>query len=888
MSKLEETLQLPIGAQWLKADLHVHTPASSDMAEKWKEATPEDVVQIALEKELDLIGITDHNSADWCDSVREAAESTTLTVFPGVEVSTHQGHVLALFDTNVGKTEIEDVLLEVGIRRNEFGSLDAVTEKGIVDVSDAIVEAGGVAIAAHADGNKGFLKMVSAGGERKRVYAAENLWAMEVLDSSIRDVYQEGSKSGYSRRMPCLQFSDCSPKGSNKHQLDGIANRYSLLKMDDRSIAGLKLALIDPIVRVRLPDDESPAPSQVILGMWVTGGFLDGQKIRFSDYVSCLIGDTGSGKSVATELIRFGLDQQTGVEKIYSEVESLLDQRLGELGTVHILLQKGDSTYLVERAWGNPPQCPHVQRVTDLGLEPIDNLDIRLLFPIKSFSQSEIIEFAREPNVRLSLTDDLIDCSAEVSSIEGLKTELRRNSAEIIAYEAKAENLRGQVAEKPSLSERVKNIDRILDDTRVCQQQLWYSEQNLISEVEEQIDQMAAKLEEIAAPLKLSLAWLDEVRTYPNQDLLDKIRIACNVWEAYVGGIPVNAKAKLQELTDSLKLAAQHWQSRFDIAEADYQRLLQELDKDGIGLQALSDSRKSLQDRIASLARMEQELNDEVLPRISSLLADRERLLTDLQANRRSVTAKRSKKAEDLTGKLRRRIRLEVHSRANVSALRESLLAIAKGSYLSSGDLDSLANKVHPVRLVKKLLSRDFDSLACQSGLESPKLERVLGTVLDKNRVVDLYELQLVDVEDVIEVKLELDSGDYRRLEDLSHGQKCMVVLMIALAEGDFPLLVDQPEDALHAPSIEKGIVAALRSGRGARQCVFATRNANILVSADAEQIIALEATAENGHVTATGSLDRFDHRKLVIYHVEGGEEAFQRRKKIYALEPTA
>ena len=33
---------------------------------------------------------------------------------------------------------------------------------------------------------------------------------------------------------------------------------------------------------------------------------------------------------------------------------------------------------------------------------------------------------------------------------------------------------------------------------------------------------------------------------------------------------------------------------------------------------------------------------------------------------------------------------------------------------------------------------------------------------------------------------MQVSQGNYRTLEDLSHGQKCMVVLMIALAEGDF------------------------------------------------------------------------------------------------------
>jgi hypothetical protein len=134
---------------------------------------------------------------------------------------------------------------------------------------------------------------------------------------------------------------------------------------------------------------------------------------------------------------------------------------------------------------------------------------------------------------------------------------------------------------------------------------------------------------------------------------------------------------------------------------------------------------------------------------------------------------------------------------------------------------------------------------------------------------------------------LQVETGTYKRIEDLAHGQKCMVILMIALAEGDFPLIVDQPEDALHAPGIETGIVSTLRSRRGIRQCVFATRNANIIVSADAEQILPLKADATHGELVGYGCLDSFPQKALVIHHVEGGEEAFNRRQTKYYLRPT-
>ena len=709
---------------------------------------------------------------------------------------------------------------------------------------------------------------------------------MEILDTTRRNAYQSGTVPGYPRRMPCLQSSDSWPKGADRHQLDGISSRYSLLKMDDRSISGLKLALIDSDIRVRLPEDASPSPHNVILGMWVTGGFLDNLKVRLNDNVNCFIGDTGSGKSVAIELLRLGLDQQTNVKKIRQEVEGLLKQQLGDMGTVHILVAKDRAYYLVERTWGTPIGMPLVQRVTDAGLVPVDQIDMRVFFPIKCFSQSEIIEFAREPEVRLSLTDDLIDCSAELESIVELKTGLNKNAADIGAQQARQENILRQLKDRSGLIETVRTIDRVLNDPRIKQQQHWYSEQTLFNDAQARVDELTNGLATSMASLALSPSWPDSLDEFPNRDLLEKIKTTLQGWKEYVEGIRREAGTKQGELVDSLRELRDQWDTRFEKAEEKYRQLLDEIDTDGVGLQVLSERRKSIQEQIHSLDLKEQELDREVLPKILGLQTEREELLTEMQGNRKTITGMRDKKAHELSTKLGQRVRLKVHARANTTGFEDALQKIAEGSYLRNPDLEQLAKKCHPVPLVKQLLAQDYEGISTRSGVEQPKLAKFWETIVARDRLAALYDLQLTDVDDVIEVNLEVAQGTYRRLEDLSHGQKCMVILMVALAEGDFPLLVDQPEDALHAPSIEKGIVSTLRSDRGARQCVFATRNANILVSADAEQLVALEADAHKGEVAGTGSLDRFDHRRLIIYHVEGGEEAFQRRKTMYTLEP--
>ena len=484
------------------------------------------------------------------------------------------------------------------------------------------------------------------------------------------------------------------------------------------------------------------------------------------------------------------------------------------------------------------------------------------------------------------MTDDLIDCSAERTSIGLLKADLVRNAADTMAEQERAVKIRAQLEERPTLVEAVNELDKVLTDPRIVQQQLWYREQTLLGGVKTQVSQLKSKISSEIGSLTLTAPFTDNAELFPNYDLLSKVQHAFINWQDYVSGIETEANYKLEVLSNTIQQLQTQWNARFEIAEAEYRECLRELDNDGISYQAFSERRRTISAKISELDDYDQEFRERILPQIQLLEEEREELLTELQKKRRAITEKREEKATALTSKLQETIRLRVHARASTESFENALRELVQGSYLQHPDIELLAAKCHPISLAKQLLKQQFDDLSKQSGLEQSKLIRIWGTIVERARVADLYNMQLTDVEDVVEIQLQVEQGKYRRLEDLSHGQKCMVVLMVALAEGNFPLLVDQPEDALHAPSIETGIVSNLRSRRGARQCIFATRSANILVSADAEQIIALHADAQSGEVAGTGSLDSFDHRRLIIYHVEGGEEAFRRRRAMYTLEP--
>jgi predicted metal-dependent phosphoesterase TrpH len=73
----------------LRCDLHVHTRFSRD-----GESSVEEVLLMAKKAGLDAIAITDHDTVDGVLYARNL--ETDIIVLPGIEVSTRQGHLIAL------------------------------------------------------------------------------------------------------------------------------------------------------------------------------------------------------------------------------------------------------------------------------------------------------------------------------------------------------------------------------------------------------------------------------------------------------------------------------------------------------------------------------------------------------------------------------------------------------------------------------------------------------------------------------------------------------------------------------------------------------------------------------------------------------------------------
>lgn len=122
-----------------------------------------------------------------------------------------------------------------------------------------------------------------------------------------------------------------------------------------------------------------------------------------------------------------------------------------------------------------------------------------------------------------------------------------------------------------------------------------------------------------------------------------------------------------------------------------------------------------------------------------------------------------------------------------------------------------------------------------------------------------------------------------KTLDKLSAGQKGTLYLLLQLATKTFstPLIIDQPEDDLDNEFITKELVNLFKELKKYRQMIIVTHNANLVVTADAEQVIVANNEDENISYIM-GSLENPVIIEKVCQILEGGKEAFEKRKNKY------
>jgi len=387
----QEILKQNPGAEFMKVDLHVHTPASGDAQAKNKynfkfnikdipaslesaEQLAEKIVDGVIQKGIRLIAVTDHNSPSnthpedltntWYQLLKDKAKGRALTVLPGVEISTDDLHILVILDPKKEEEpaaytthRINFLLQDCKFSLDEYGDYKATGMSSLFDVLQYIedLSTSGIAIPAHVDGGKKAMLAVYKGPSNvfKKLLNHPNLNAVEVVKDTTparKKIGKEYVKDYFKRmrdknRSPIAYIQD-----SDGHSITEIGKRFTYIRMGEPDFWSLRNALEYPETRVRMPGDYKPDESKTrIIGI----AFSTGKKwsyIAFNPNLNCIIGKRRTKKSTIIDLILYGLDRFDG--KSGNEEEELIKKKY----SVNVFLAKGSDVVCYSRdEEGSPP-----------------------------------------------------------------------------------------------------------------------------------------------------------------------------------------------------------------------------------------------------------------------------------------------------------------------------------------------------------------------------------------------------------------------------------------------------------------------------------------------------------------------------------------------------
>jgi energy-coupling factor transporter ATP-binding protein EcfA2 len=873
----EDPVKKQPGTMVHKLDLHVHTPASDDYSDK--NVTAKDILHAAMQRELQAIAITDHNTIGWVERLRKAARTEDIVVFPGFELNANGGHLLAIFDPLIAMPVLETVLIECGIPKQHWGS-EAFVGCDIETALQVISSNGGLAIGAHAEKGKGFLAAITQGATRQKVFNNEHLSAIEALDlTELKELLRSSGKA-FSRKVAILENSDA-------HSLSQIGSRFTKIRLDHLSIEGLRQAFIDPDVRVRLASSPEQATFPFIESICVDHGFLRGQGITFNTGLNCLIGGAGTGKSTIIEFLRFVLDQISSIEAMSSDCYGKLADLAGSGAILKaVIVLDSEERYEVSRVYDNVGNPFMVTRVADGKRMEIS--DLRKFFPVQGFSQGEVISICRNPLAQLELVDRHLELSTFLSEINKAEKLLDKQAAQIVKEEG-AVSIKSEIEVELAdlktnmeiLSTEMNGLKEAKSNKALLSHSLWQEEEAYWQSVEESIATTRESIHESIEGMELDLLQVP----VPDEKTPSKALIIRNqakmilIEKARERALNIMLEA-LSQVELTIEKNRKLWNAAFRRHTAEYSRVSAEKKTERLRevTQEIGKARnrvQALRKQIVGIAVTERHLK--------KVQKERARLLKTIADNRARIRVLREKKAKEIVKQTSERISLKYLADANRVNYENLVTTLLRGTHAQRPTIVAITENILPTDLVRLARDNDYRRIDSVSDVTEKWAQVVVEKLLENPNM--MYQLEAVPLEDRLEISLRVSETEYKKLDKLSTGQKATVIVLLTMVEGNTPVIFDQPEDALYTPFIYSDIVKTLRNGKEKRQFILATHNPNIAIGADVDLGIILEGTSSQTAVQSAGGLDDNDTRGLLLLHLEGGEKAFKARHLKFGIK---
>ncbi len=870
------------GSIWLKADFHLHTKA--DKKEFKYDGEDNDFVRQYIEqlKKQDIgIGvITNHNKFDLDEYkvLRKKAFKEDIYLIAGVELSVNDGsngiHCLIAFEYESwikdGDNFIEQFLNSafegIANRENEntrcqyslsdlFKKLEEHRKAG----RDSFI------VMAHIEKKSGFCNELDGG--RIEQIAKDELFKKNVLGFQKLRTADFKNKlaiwfSGENNIPVFLEGSD--PKQLNEvgitwKQKDENGNeikKESFVKIGDYNFEAVKYSLTDRANRISTKRPK--INNAYIKSITFEGGLLDQTEINFSPELNNFIGIRGSGKSSVLEILRYTLGISLGNQASDRDYKnSLIEHVLKSGGKVIVsVVNEHKKEYRIEKIYGQKENiydndsrvdAPSVdtvfQKPVYFGQKDLSNKNINFEADlVKKLIGNKLENIQLKINKKISEIEDIVSASKKIDNLDELKKEIKasKDKAEyqLKIYKEKGveDKLRQQSRFDSDESKFKESINEVINFNNELESLMndyttFFHKTTFESEENREIFLEADNL-------------FKQVVTEFNK--LNDIKLNTAKYAATFNDI----FRKLNEKKENLKEDFAKIKREIDIPNLNpdnFLKLNRQVETSKLKLIEINKAEKKRIEYTTSLNTIISELNI-------------------LWYEEYQILKKEVSRINEYDSSLS----ISVEYKDRKDKFLEKLQQVFKGSGIRGATYNDIKSQYKDFVEIY----RDLENLKAKLKISESLLAEFKKRFNDN--ILDLITFRIED-------RFTINYNG-KPLKDHSLGQRATALILFLLAQKETNvLIIDQPEDDLDNQTIYEDVIKAIKSLKGVMQFIFATHNANIPVLGDSEKIVSCKYSEDKIDIHG-GTIDNQKTQKQIVTIMEGGEEAFNRRKNIYEI----
>lgn len=934
----------PQGSEWRKWDLHVHTRldqnyvcldgstltgeqlnvlisatglSETEIKDQEKIISAEKYARLFVKfveifTDINVIAVTNHNTGEELDALIKEAHlsSREIVILPGVEVTSSHGiHILCLFDPlapwhGTWKDSIDHFLTEIGITGARFNPNGQPVSAPITSqkVLEVVQSKGGTCIFAHIGTQNGLfyhLSTANGGTAHADIYKHQFCQIVQLPHSAAVSVGVSNIINGVepyygSKHVAQVRCSDAK-------KLTDIGSKFVWIKANP-TFDGLKQIIFEPLERVKIQDDkpEPKSPYFVIEKIRFadnTGNNdFSGDYIPLNQNINTIIGGKSTGKSLLLYYIAKTIDEgEVGKAVALGDGDTIKGYSFDEDVNFdfEVVWKDGEKTSLQKLPGTEDEENRRkIIYIPQRYLNLLSEKGIQSKQTLNSFIQGIILEdktaatYYEQKTAEISKSEKEI--SKELNNLFSVEEDIIRLNEEIkntgdekgiLLYIEQLKKQIELVKEKTGLSEEeLKKYEEFTEKNKAIED----SNSNLVEDkkyIQEFGDELKSRFD-IGDLLEEYQGYFTDPITKKqvseNFSFVDKLQSNTDTATQKVISF-INAKIKENESALSLlKKELAPLVSRVKL-QAELEKKQQLLKKEEVKLGSIQTKKKNLQVK----RKMFDSKKETVLKLYENIFALYEGLQSEFK--------KYSSRLKDID--------LNIVIAFNDEMFNKEVVE----SGLNKADLKNLPN---PIASYREELKYNYDP---QTHLQfiSAVFEGVLSRkVRTKGRTVKDALLKLFENRFYTDFRISYKNDS---LDKMSPGKKGLVLLkiLIDLSNAESPIILDQPEDDLDNRSVYTDLVKFIKDKKKERQIIIATHNPNLVVGADAEEVIvanqrgqdvgrdnvrfrfeyisgALEDSFKDE--SALGVLNKMGIRQHVCDVLEGGKEAFQKREQKYDL----